>query len=160
MNCGILVNPYTDRTATVVRKKKKRLYALETADPVEGSDFVYTRQSPSGQAVTISDFVTPGWFHRGSKGPWDFTGGTKRPLQVLLDGYQLFLHDGSWDAIWASAEAKADGGAKAGRWNARHRPLPTASSETVRRDRAVKLVRSRSLPLSVGAPQRRVRRAT
>lgn len=119
----ILVNPYLDRVATVKWKKRKRLYALETADPVESSKFAYARQSPTGEPVQISDFVTPAWFRRGSAGPWDFTGGTDRALHVLEDGYQLWLKpNGFWGALYASAEAKEDGGAKAQRWNARHKP--------------------------------------
>jgi hypothetical protein len=113
----LLVNPYTDRTAMLKVKKKARVYALETADPVEGNDAAYTRQSSAGHAVTISDFVTPAWFRRGSKGPWDFTRNTKRPLHVLEDGYQLWLHNGFWDAIYGRAGA-SDAGEKARRWNA------------------------------------------
>jgi hypothetical protein len=113
----ILVNPYTDRFAVVKGKRVKRKYALETADPVEGDRFVYERQSASGAAVRVSDFVTPAWFRRGSKGPWDFDRSTKRPLQILEDGYQLWFHNGGWDAIWAGDGARAEGLAKARRWN-------------------------------------------
>jgi len=67
--------------------------------------------------VRISDFVTPAWFRRGSRGPWDFARKTKRPLQILEDGYQLWFHQGAWDAIWAGDGAKAEGLAKARRWN-------------------------------------------
>jgi hypothetical protein len=95
----------------------KRKYALETADPVEGDRFAYVRQSASGAAVHISDFVTPAWFRRGARGPWDFARKTKRPLQILEDGYQLWFHDGGWDSIWAGEGAKAEGLAKARGWN-------------------------------------------
>jgi hypothetical protein len=113
----ILINPYTDRSAIVKGKGVKRKYALETADPVEGDQFAYQRQSASGAAVRISDFVTPSWFRRGSRGPWDFARKTRRPLQILEDGYQLWFHQGGWDAIWAGDGAKAEGLAKARRWN-------------------------------------------
>jgi hypothetical protein len=113
----LLVNPYTDRTAMLKMKKKTRIYALETADPVEGADAAYTRMSSSGNPVQISDFVTPAWFRRGSRGPWDFTRQTKRPLHVLEDGYQLWLHNGLWDAIYGRAGA-SDAGEKAHQWNA------------------------------------------
>jgi hypothetical protein len=120
----LLVNPNVDRSATVKGKlsKRKRVirkYALETADPVEGDQFAYVRQSASGKPVHISDFVAPSWFRRGSTGPWDFARKTKRPLQILEDGYQLYFHDGGWDAIWAGDDARADGLAKAGQWNGR-----------------------------------------
>ncbi len=115
----ILVNPYLDRMAIVRPKTLTRVYALETADPVEGAPFVYVRPSASGKPVQISDFVTPAWFRRDSEGPWDFTGATKRPLQLLEDGYQLWLHNGAWDALYASRGGKVDGRAKARRWNVR-----------------------------------------
>lgn len=118
----LLINPYTDRFAIVKGKRvkgkrTKGKYALETADPVEGDQFAYQRQSASGATVDISDFVTPAWFRRGSRGPWDFARQTRRPLQILEDGYQLWFHDGGWDAIWAGDGARADGLAKARRWN-------------------------------------------
>jgi hypothetical protein len=124
----LLVNPNVDRSATVKgklrnRKRVVRKYALETADPVEGDQFAYVRPSASGQPVHISDFVTPSWFRRGSKGPWDFEAKTKRALQILEDGYQLYFHDGGWDAIWAGDDARADGLAKATRWNGRRAVL-------------------------------------
>ena len=113
----LLVNPYLDRVAIVQPKLATRIYALEAADPVEGSRFVYTRPSASGKPVRISDFVTPAWFRQDSAGPWDFAGVTRRPLQVLEDGYQLWLHNGVWDALYAGRRGKADGRAKAARWN-------------------------------------------
>src|SRR2546423_12179300 len=115
----MMVNPYLAGMASVRPKTRTRVYALETADPVEGAPFVYVRQSASGKPVQISDFVTPAWFRRDSEGPWDFTGATKRPLQLLQDGYQLWLHNGNWDALYASRGSKVDGRAKAKRWNAR-----------------------------------------
>jgi hypothetical protein len=117
----ILVNPYLDRVAIVKPKTLNRVYALETADPVEGARFVYVRPSASGKPVQISDFVTPAWFLRNSKGPWDFASATKRPFQLLEDGYQLWLHNGAWDALYASRGAKVEGTAKAKRWNIRRR---------------------------------------
>jgi hypothetical protein len=119
----ILVNPYLDRVAIVKPKTLSRIYALETADPVEGERFVYVRPSASGKPVQISDFVTPAWFRGDSKGPWDFSGATKRPLQLLEDGYQIWLHNGAWDALYASKGAKAEGRAKAKRWNLHRRTI-------------------------------------
>lgn len=121
----MLINPYMERFATVKGKHAKRRYALETADPVEGDQFAYQRQSASDAVVHISDFVTPAWFRRGSRGPWDFARKTKRPLQILEDGYQLWFHQGAWDAIWAGDGAKADGLAKARRWNGGGKATPS-----------------------------------
>lgn len=115
----LLVNPYIDRVAIVQPKQGKRVYALETADPVEAEKFAYTRPSATGRPVRISDFLTPAWFERGSTGPWDFSHETNRPLQLLEDGYQLYLKNGAWVAVGTSAAAKADGRTKAVRWNAR-----------------------------------------
>ena len=123
----MVVNPYADRVAIVQPKQKTQVYALETADPVEGDRYTYVRPSASGRAVQISDFVTPSWFRRGDPGPWDFMHATKRPLQLLEDGYQIYLKNGAWDALYANAAAKIDGRAKARRWNARRDP-PHAST--------------------------------
>jgi hypothetical protein len=126
----ILVNPYLDRVAIVKPKALTRVYALETADPVEGERSVYVRPSASGKAVQISDFVTPAWFRRDSEGPWDFTRATKRPFQLLEDGYQLWLQNGAWNALYASKGAKVEGRTKAKRWNVRR----VASSQARNQD--------------------------
>jgi hypothetical protein len=145
----LLVNPYIERSAVVKGKlvkgkREKRKYALETADPVEGDQFAYQRQSASDATVHISDFVTPAWFRRGSKGPWDFARKTRRPLQILEDGYQLWFHDGGWDAIWAGDGARADGLAKAGRWNGGRAPSPPAEANPRRFGTCVKPVSKRT----------------
>ena len=88
----MLADPYINRTIVVSpRPGVHKLYALETADPVEADRFAYQRDG-----VWISDFVTEAWFRRGSKGPWDFTGYTRRPLQLLEDGYQLIWTGKEW----------------------------------------------------------------
>jgi hypothetical protein len=128
----ILVNPYLDRVAIVKPKTLTRVYALETADPVEGERSVYVRPSASGKPVQISDFVTPAWFRRDSHGPWDFTRGTKRPFQLLEDGYQLWLHNGAWNALYASKSAKVEARTKANRWNVRRVASPQARNQDPR----------------------------
>lgn len=95
----MLADPFTNRGMVVSpRRGVHKWYALEVADPVEADSFAYTRLSASGQPVSISDFVTEAWYRRGSRGPWDFTHATKRPLQVLDDGYQLWWLNG-WQEV-------------------------------------------------------------
>jgi hypothetical protein len=124
----MLVNPYGDRVAIVHPKQKAQVYALETADPVEGDRFTYIRPSASGRPIRISDFVTPAWFRRQAPGPWDFVHATKQPLQLLDDGYQIYLKNGSWAALFASGASKIEGRAKAKRWNARRNKSPIAAN--------------------------------
>jgi hypothetical protein len=106
----ILVNPYIDRAVMGPR----RFWALETADPVEATEFAYRRGG-----VAISDFVLPAWFRKGAKGPWDFTGHTRKPRQLLGGGYQLYYANGAWHAIYKGDDGRAEGHAKAWRWTDR-----------------------------------------
>lgn len=52
----------------------------EICDPVELD--VY----PTGNGVMLSDFVYPGWFRKGSAGPWDFMHATSRAMDASGDG--------------------------------------------------------------------------
>jgi hypothetical protein len=97
----LLADPYTDRGMLISRRRgaKPRWYALEVCDPVEADALAYTRPSASGKPVHISDFVTEAWFRRGSAGPWDFTAQTRRPLQILPQGYQLLWDGWAWTSL-------------------------------------------------------------
>lgn len=92
----MLVDPWAANDLDSMRTVKvgQDRYVVETADPVEADRYAYWRSSASGKPVMISDFVTPAWFRRGSKGLWDFTRSCKRPLQILPDGYQLVIRGG------------------------------------------------------------------
>lgn len=84
-------------------------YIVETADPVEGDQFAYSRKTRAGRYVKISDFVTPEWFDARTAdgwvpirpgGAWDFANHCTRPLQILPAGYQLIIKpDGSIDSL-------------------------------------------------------------
>jgi hypothetical protein len=92
----MLADPWINRGMLVsTRPGLRRWWALEVADPVEADALAYTRDG-----IQISDFVTEAWFRRGSRGPWDFAGHTKRPLQVLPAGYQLVWNGHAWE--WRS----------------------------------------------------------
>lgn len=88
----LIVDPMINRGVLV----GKKWFALEVCDPVEDNAFAYERSSASGQPVRISDFLTENWFRPHSRGPYDFTRHTKRPLQVLSGGYQLIWTGAAW----------------------------------------------------------------
>lgn len=92
----MLADPYTNRVMDTTRG----FYSLEVGDPVEKDSFGYWRVTDGGNFCTISDFVTEAWFRSFSTGPWDFTYHTKRPLQILREGYQrVLLSNNSWRTI-------------------------------------------------------------
>lgn len=94
----LLADPFINRGMSITTKPgaKPKWFALEVGDPVEANRLAYPRTSASGGDVWISDFITEAWFRRGSHGPWDFRAHTKRPLQVLKDGYQLVWTGWAW----------------------------------------------------------------
>ena len=99
----MLADPYVTADGSNARTIQvgKDKYIVETADPVEGDQFAYSRKTRTGHYVKISDFVTPEWFDGGKDG-WslvsgndlDFAGHCSRPLQILKDGYQLVWRNG------------------------------------------------------------------
>jgi hypothetical protein len=97
----MLADPFTNRGILISPRKgaKRQWYALEVCDPVEADSLAYSRPSASGKPIHLSDFVLESWFRRGSKGPWDFTHATRRPLQVISEGYQLRWGDGRWEPL-------------------------------------------------------------
>lgn len=91
----MLADPYANRAV----EADGTIYWLETADPVEGDKFAYTRAGADGKPVTISDFVFESWFIPGAPGPYDFTHHVTRPLQILAEGYMGIWQDGAWVTI-------------------------------------------------------------
>lgn len=76
-------------------------YLVEVADPVEADEFAYTRAGADGSPVAISDFVTPAWYVRKSRGPYDFIGAVSRPFELLVDGYVSYMDSsGNWHQLF------------------------------------------------------------
>jgi hypothetical protein len=67
-------------------------YAQEIADPVEAHPFLI-------DGVPVADFVTPAWYVRGSRGPFDAARATGAPLTLLPLGYQSEFVYGRWKDI-------------------------------------------------------------
>lgn len=78
-------------------------WVTEVCDPVERYAYLIGN-------VHISDWITPGWFNDGMKGPLDYMGEASQPLQILTGGYAQFF-DGEYHAIvnFRHAGADADG---------------------------------------------------
>ena len=97
----MLADPFTNRGMLISPRRgaRRQWYALEVCDPVEADALAYSRPSASGKPIHLSDFVLESWFRRGSRGPWDFTRATRRPLQILSDGYQLRWGGVSWEML-------------------------------------------------------------
>ena len=89
----MLVDPYIRDDGNWGRfvKAGKRLWLVETGDPVEDSKWSYERDG-----VTLSDFVLPAWYRGGAKGPYDFQGYVDHPFQILEGGYAWYISAGRW----------------------------------------------------------------
>lgn len=75
----MLGDPYVD---AAVQVGSQTFYALEVADAPEADNYGYDING-----VTVSDFVLPEWFIKGSDGPYDFKEHITAPLQLLPGGY-------------------------------------------------------------------------
>lgn len=100
----MLVDPYIDRASFLARCShytctSDAFYLVEVADPVESVKFAYTRTSPRGRGVLISDFVTPAWYTEQGGDLLDFTGHVHRHHEILDGGYIFVNRNGSWDSI-------------------------------------------------------------
>lgn len=91
----MLADPYIDRLA-----KGKKLWLVEVADPVEDEAFNYPRRAADGSLVPISDFVTPAWYRKSGRGPYDFRRHVRRRGQVLKGGYASFWTGSNWGQIF------------------------------------------------------------
>jgi hypothetical protein len=80
----------------------KRIYAYESADPVEALSF-------GVHGIQMSDFVYPSYFEvfrsPGST-QFDYMNKVNRPFQILSGGYQIILKNGKWTQIFGSAAKK------------------------------------------------------
>jgi hypothetical protein len=102
----LLADPYVNRLVL-----GPRLWLVEVADPVESDAFNYPRTAADGSLVPISDFVTPAWYSKSARGPFDFRRHVKKRGQVLVDGYASYWTGFRWEQIFAS---------KGGRKHERH----------------------------------------
>ena len=79
----------------------KLIYAYESADPVEESDFPVN-------GIAMSNFVYPAYFEtfrRPGSAQFDHMGKVNKPFQILSGGYQIILKNGKWTQVFGS-EAK------------------------------------------------------
>jgi hypothetical protein len=83
----MLADPFVDAVVPVSTGRFTGvMFALEVCDPCEADSQGYLID-----AVQVSDFVTPAWFRRGAKPPYDKRGLIQRPLQVLRGGYASYM---------------------------------------------------------------------
>jgi hypothetical protein len=97
----MLVDPQINRAAL----DKLTFRLVEVADPVEAEQYAYERPSATGQPVQISDFVTERWYRHGlQRGPFDYAGHVRKPLQLLTDGYVSYWTGSNWTQQLASGQ--------------------------------------------------------
>lgn len=92
----MLVDPAINLCST---GPQNRIYAYETADPVEEQEFVL-------DGISLSDFVYPSWFedfHKPGSTQFDYLKKVRRPFQILAGGYMPVFVNGKWTQIFGSA---------------------------------------------------------
>lgn len=73
--------------------------ALEVADPVESDSYAI---GVSGIPITVSNFVTPGWFDPQSHGPFDRMALCHEAFEVRPGGYQIEIIEGESQAVFGA----------------------------------------------------------
>ena len=79
----------------------KTIYAYESADPVEETDFPVN-------GIAMSNFVHPAYFEnfrKAGSAQFDHMGKVNKPFQILSGGYQIIFKNGKWSQVYGS-EAK------------------------------------------------------
>jgi len=94
----LLVDPMVNRAAL-----DATMFRLtEVSDPVESPRYAYARASASGAPVLVSDFVFPRYYEsRYRRGPFDFAGHVRHPLEILTDGYLAEWSGSGWSVRFA-----------------------------------------------------------
>lgn len=93
----MLADPYIDRLTL-----GPRLYLVEVSDPVEEDAFNYSLPDAGGNPTPISDFVTPAWYSKRTRGPFDFARHVAKRGEVLFGGYVSWWQDGAWHQAFGS----------------------------------------------------------
>ena len=97
----MLVDPATNMMTT--GPDAKLMYAYESADPVEESNFPVS-------GLAMSNFVYPSYFETFRKPnsiQFDQLNQVTQPFQVLSGGYQIIFKNGKWSQVFGSAEKEA-----------------------------------------------------
>lgn len=90
----MLVDPWINRLA----QWNGRNWLVEVCDPPESGLYAYFVDG-----VAISDFITPRWYDRTLRGPFDFTRHLKRAGQIGKHGYASYLDPsafGGWSQVF------------------------------------------------------------
>ena len=77
-----------------------RLWAYEACDAVEGPSYPVTL--PSGQSVSVSNFLLPAWFDPQAAGKVDHLGLAGAPFTILPTGYAVYLAGGQEQQVSGS----------------------------------------------------------
>ena len=92
----MLVDPATNMMTT--GPHPRRMYAYESADPVEDLSFPVN-------GILMSNFVYPAYFevfHKRGSMQFDHMKKVKEPFQLLPNGYQSVFRNNKWSAMWGS----------------------------------------------------------
>jgi hypothetical protein len=96
----MLVDPATNMMTT--GPHARRMYAYESADPVENLSFPVN-------GILMSNFVYPAYFetfHKRGSMQFDHMKKIKAPFQLLSGGYQSVFRNNKWSEMWGSVAKK------------------------------------------------------
>lgn len=90
-----LLDPDANAAAIVVWKGRQTAMAYEACDAVENDEYLLS-------GVPVSNFLLPGWFAPGFRGPVDFMGTLRAPLTLSHGGYVAYTRDlRTWQQTFA-----------------------------------------------------------
>jgi hypothetical protein len=92
----MLVDPATNMMTT--GPHARRMYAYESADPVEDLSFKVN-------GILMSNFVYPAYFedfHKRGSMQFDHMKKVKEPFELLPNGYQSVFRNNKWSEMWGS----------------------------------------------------------
>ena len=89
----MMVNPIVTRTTKIMHRD----WLMEISDPVVGLE--YYIPSTSGAMVPIANFVTPAWYSKKGKWPYDLMGKLHKPLTLTRHGYANYRSFLGWRTV-------------------------------------------------------------
>lgn len=89
----LVADPFVNFWVDGPARREGSLYSLEVADPVQGDQYDVTIK---GQAIAVSNFVTPEWFNDQTDRPakYDWMGTAPGPFQLAKGGYMMVKRAG------------------------------------------------------------------
>ncbi len=99
----MIADPYCGASIYSYWNNRRASLSYEVCDPVENDEYPVTINDVT---IMLSNFVLPAWWHKGTKGPFDFMRKLQAPLTMTPGGYVQYHQGGSWHQDF-SPDAKA-----------------------------------------------------